>query len=142
LRKLNTPPPGEVTVPSTETLERFIARVESNAHADAVEEFYTEDASMRENLAPPRVGRQMLVENEKRVLANAKSVVSKCIRPVLAQDSVVVIRWYFRFEAHDGTVRELEELAYQEWRGERIFREQFFYDPQQFLPKKMAPDAA
>jgi len=48
-------------MPSAQTLERFIARVESNAHVEAIEEFYTEDASMRENFAPPRVGRDKLV---------------------------------------------------------------------------------
>jgi len=31
-------------MPSTETLERFIARVEQNAHAEAIEEFYTADS--------------------------------------------------------------------------------------------------
>jgi hypothetical protein len=30
-------------MPTPETLERFIARVEQNAHAEAVEEFYTEN---------------------------------------------------------------------------------------------------
>ena len=39
----------ENQMPTTETLESFIARVEQNAHAEAVEEFYTEDASMQEN---------------------------------------------------------------------------------------------
>src|SRR3954471_4913324 len=49
--------PGENAArPSATTLERFIARVESNAHVEAIEEFYTEDASMRENFSPPRVG--------------------------------------------------------------------------------------
>ena len=36
-------------MPTSETLERFIARVEQNAHVEAVEEFYTADASMQEN---------------------------------------------------------------------------------------------
>jgi hypothetical protein len=30
-------------------------------------------------------------------------------------------------------VRELEELAYQRWQGDRIAQEQFFYDPAQFV---------
>jgi hypothetical protein len=47
----------------------------------------------------------------------------------------VVIRWRFRFEYTDGTVAELEELAYQQWLGERIQAERFFYDPQQFKPR-------
>lgn len=32
-------------MPSAETLQSFIARVEQNAHAEAVEEFYTANAS-------------------------------------------------------------------------------------------------
>jgi hypothetical protein len=43
-------------MPSPDTLERFIARVEQNAHAEAIEEFYTENASMQENQSAPRVG--------------------------------------------------------------------------------------
>jgi hypothetical protein len=50
-------------MPTLDTLERFIARVESNAHAEAIEEFYTERAAMRENQAPPRIGRDVLVAN-------------------------------------------------------------------------------
>jgi SnoaL-like domain len=120
-------------MPSPSTLERFIARVESNAHVEAIEEFYTEDASMRENLLAPRVGRDALVANERAALARVRSVNSKCVRPVLVDGDVVVVRWVFRFEGLDGRVRELEELAYQRWRGERIAHEQFFYDPSQFV---------
>lgn len=61
-------------MPTTETLERFIARVEQNAHAEAVEEFYTPDASMQENQSAPRVGRDARVANERRVLARTKSL--------------------------------------------------------------------
>jgi hypothetical protein len=119
-------------MPSADTLQRFIARVEQNAHAEAIEEFYTPDASMRENMNPPRSGRDNLVANERAVLSRVRSVQSRCVRPVLVDGDVVVVRWIFRFEAPDGRVRELEELAYQRWQGERIAQEQFFYDPAQF----------
>jgi len=56
-------------MPTTETLERFIALVEQNAHIEAVETFYTPDASMQENQSPPRVGRDAHVANERRVMA-------------------------------------------------------------------------
>lgn len=122
-------------MPTLETLDRFIARVEENAHADAIEEFYHADASMRENQAAPRVGRDALVAHERRVLARAKSVVSKCIRPVVANGNNVVIRWTFHFEWLDGTSTFMEEIAHQRWEGERIAEETFFYDPAQRIPK-------
>ncbi len=49
-------------MPTAQTLERFIARVEQNAHAEAIEEFYTADSSMQENQSTPRVGRDANVE--------------------------------------------------------------------------------
>ena len=122
-------------MPTAETLERFIALVESNAHAEAIEEFYTPDASMQENQSEPRVGRDRLVANERRVLANAKSVTSQCVRPVFVHGDYVVIRWIFSFIWLDGTASRMEELAYQRWAGERIQQETFFYDPAQLVKR-------
>lgn len=90
-------------MPSLETLERFIARVEENAHAEAIAEFYTEGASMQENAAPPRVGRDNLVANERKVLARAKAVTSQCVRPAFVNGERVVIRWIFEFRWLDGS---------------------------------------
>jgi hypothetical protein len=125
-------------VPSAHTLERFIARVEENAHVEAIQEFYTEDASMQENLAPPRRGRNALVAHEAAALARASSVRSTCVRPAFLNRDHVVIRWIFEFSWKDGTTGRIEELAYQRWEGERIAQEQFFYDPKQFIPRPAA----
>ncbi len=122
-------------MPTSVTLEKFIARVEQNAHAEALEEFYTENASMQENQSAPRVGREHLVANERNVLARAASLTSTCVRPVFVNGDKVVVRWIFRFEWLNGSVTEMEELAYQRWEGERIAEEQFFYDPAQRVPK-------
>ena len=122
-------------MPTLETLDRFIARVEENAHAEAIEEFYATNASMRENQEAPRVGRDTLVAHERRVLARAKSIESKCIRPVIVNGNSVVIRWTFRFEWLDGTSTFMEEVAYQHWEEERIIEETFYYDPSQRVPK-------
>lgn len=118
-------------MPHADTLERFIAMVESGAHAEAIEAFYAEQASMQENLSNPRVGRAALVAHERAVLARARAVRSTCVRPVLAAGRIVVIRWIFEFQWLDGSHTRLEELAYQEWENDRIVREQFFYDPSQ-----------
>jgi len=122
-------------MPSAATFEAFIARVEANAHVEAIQEFYTENASMQENNAPPRVGRDLLVEHEARALARAASVHSACVRPAFLNGDHTVVRWIFVFTGHDGSERRIEELAWQRWEGERIAQEQFFYDPAQFAPR-------
>jgi len=121
-------------MPAPETLERFIARVEQNAHVEAIEEFYTAGASMQENQSAPRVGRDALVANERKVLARAESVRSTCARPAFVSGDRVVVRWIFEFTWKDGGTTRIEELAWQRWEGERIAEERFFYDPKQLIP--------
>jgi hypothetical protein len=75
-------------------------------------------------------------ETLERFIARAKSVRSTCVRPVLVEGPVVVVRWVFEFEWKDGSATRMEELAYQRWEGERISEEQFFYDPSQLTPAK------
>lgn len=122
-------------MPTTETLERFIARVEQNAHVEAVEEFYAEHSTMQENQGSVRRGRDAHAEAERKVMARARSLTSECVRPVLVSADVVVIRWIFKFLWRDGTSTHMEELAYQRWEGEKIVEESFFYDPAQRTPK-------
>jgi hypothetical protein len=121
-------------MPSVETVERFVKRVEENAHAEAIEEFYTEQASIQENQESPRVGRDSLVAGERKMLAKVKKLSSQCVRPVFIQGDHVVIRWKFRFEWLNGTVTMMEEIAYQHWEDEQIASEMFFYDPAQRTP--------
>ncbi len=118
-------------MPTPSTLERFITRVEENKHVEAIEEFYTENASMQENQGEPRVGRAALMAGEARVLARAKAVRSQCVRPVLVLGEHVAIRWILVFDWLDGSRTHMEEVAWQRWEGERIAQKTLFYDPAQ-----------
>ena len=115
-------------MPSRARLDEFIAVVVSGDHAGAIERFYTEDASMQENAAAPRVGRDVLVAHERAVLERAKSVTSTCVASVVEGDRVA-INWVFEFVYKSGKTGRFDEVALQEWRGDRVFRERFFYDP-------------
>ncbi|MEZ4811637.1 MAG: nuclear transport factor 2 family protein [Allomuricauda sp.] len=122
-------------MPTTQTLESFITSVESESHDKVIEKYYTDDATIQENQSSPRVGRENLVANERRMLEKAKKVTSKCIRPYFVSGNHVIIKWRFQFEWLNGTKSDIEEIAYQTWAGNKIAKEQFFYDPQQFTPK-------
>ncbi|MCW5702378.1 MAG: nuclear transport factor 2 family protein [Bradyrhizobium sp.] len=115
-------------MPSRERVDEFIAVVESGDHVGAIERYYTEDASMQENAAPPRLGRDLLVAHEKAALSRMSSVDSKCLSSVVEGDRVA-IHWNFVLTEKSGKVRRFDEIALQEWQGDRIFRERFFYDP-------------
>ncbi len=115
-------------MPSRARLDEFIAVVESGDHAGAIERYYTEDATMQENAMAPRVGRDTLVAHEKAVLARMENVYSKCVSSVVEGDRVA-IHWNFVLTDKSGQVRRFDEIAWQEWRGDKIFRERFIYDP-------------
>jgi hypothetical protein len=120
-------------MPTQERIEGFISRVERGEFVEAIEEFYAEDATMQENMGDARVGLAALVANERRVLAAFVKVQARCVRPIFAQADQVVIHWLFEFATADGKSIRLEELAHQQWRGDRIAQERFYYDPVQLL---------
>ena len=121
-------------MPGNEALEEFIRLVEANQHVEACERLYTVDSTMQENQAAPRRGRDAHVANERTVMARAKTMQSRCVRPVFVAGDHVVIRWIFDFEWIDGSRTHMEELAYQRWDGDLIAEETFFYDPAQRTP--------
>ncbi|WOH66750.1 nuclear transport factor 2 family protein [Bradyrhizobium sp. BWA-3-5] len=114
-------------MPSRARLDEFIATVVSGDHAGAIERFYTEDASMQENAAPPRVGRDVLVAHERAVLEHVKNVTSTCVSSIVEGDRVA-IHWIFDFVFHSGKTGRFDEVALQDWRGDKVWRERFFYD--------------
>jgi hypothetical protein len=118
-------------MPSRSTVAAFIALVEAGKYDVAIERFYAEDASMQENLDPPRKGRTALVEGEQQVMARFQEIRAKCVGPALIDGDFAVIHWQFEFVLHSGAERTLDELAYQRWRGEEVAEERFYYDPAQ-----------
>lgn len=123
-------------MPTLQTIETFIKAVEQEPHDKVIDRFYTDEASIQENQNEPRQGKANLIKHEQMMLSAASTVHSECIRPVLREGDNVMIRWKFRFEWKDRSFTEIEEIAYQLWEGEKIHREQFFYDPKQFVPRK------
>lgn len=115
-------------MPTRGRVDEFIAVVVSGDHAGAIERFYTDDASMQENAAPPRQGRDRLVAHERGVLARMQRVESHLVRSVVEGDHVA-IHWVFELTDQSGKVLRIDEVALQEWRGDLIWRERFFYDP-------------
>ena len=57
-----------------------------------------------------------------------RHVYSKAVTSVVEGDRVA-IHWIFELTDETGKVHRVDEVALQEWRGDRIFRERFFYQP-------------
>jgi ketosteroid isomerase-like protein len=125
-------------MPDRKRVEDFIRMVVSGEHVRAIEDFYWEDASMRENTKEPRRGRDVLVAREAAVLQRLAHMHTHPVDTFLIDGDHVVIKWTFDSTDREGVTRRMEELALQRWRGERIVEERFFYDPASIQPIQAA----
>jgi ketosteroid isomerase-like protein len=118
-------------MPNAKQLNAFIATVVAGAYVQAIEDFYATDASMQENQSTPRVGRDALAAHERAALTRVQSIRTTLAEVLVNENDRVVIHWIFEITDSAGKMRTLDELAVQEWRDEKIIREQFYYDPAQ-----------
>lgn len=118
-------------MPARETVEAFVAQVLRGEHVEAIRDWYADEASMQENQGEPRVGRELLMEHERQALTRAAEVRTELLSPPVVDGDRVVIHWRFTFVSRKGHAASFEEIAWQEWRGDKVWREQFFYDPAQ-----------
>jgi ketosteroid isomerase-like protein len=126
-------------MPTRERVQALIDLVERGRYVEALESFYHDDASMQENLDPPRHGLDTLIKGERRVMAAHRDIRTRPVQTVLLDGDRVVINWIFDFLDHEGRAFTLDELAFQLWRGERIIEERFYYDPAQ-RGRRTAPE--
>lgn len=134
------PPVGIYRLAVGQTIEAFVALVEAGDYVGAIEQFYAPEASTRENTADPVVGREVLMAKERGVMAAYRNIEACRIGPSLIDGDTVAARWKFTFTGNDGSVRTLEEIAWQIWRDEKLIEERFFYDPRQMTGPKAQPE--
>ena len=115
-------------MPDRARVDAFVEVVVSGDHVRAIAEFYHEDASMQENAAEPRRGREQLMAQETEFLARARRMHTHPPQALLVDGDRVVIHWIFDLTDQSGITRRREEVALQQWRGDRIANERFFYD--------------
>ena len=122
-------------MPTRERVQAFVAMVEAGDYVEAIRQFYTDDATMQENLGTIRRGRDALAAHEEATLKSVGSITTRHGSTYAIDGDRVIVRWVFDIMRADGQKFTLDELAYQTWRGDRIAVERFYYDPAQRTPE-------
>ena len=117
-------------MPTPARVAALVAMVEAGDDVEANEAFYTENASMQENLGRTVTGRVALMDNERAALTRNTIVARKGSVALVGADHSA-IRWVFEMTDAAGTTRVLDEIAWQRWAGDLIVEERFYYDPAQ-----------
>lgn len=115
-------------MPARSVVDAFVALVAAGKYVEAIEGYYAEDASMQENQDPPRAGLANLITHEKKMAEYARQPRTTHAEVVAIDGDTVVVRWGFAFLNEKGLPKQMDELAWQQWRGDKIVRERFYYD--------------
>ena len=118
-------------MPTLERVQAYIARVEQHDYVGALAHYYHEDAVMQENMGEERSGRNALMAHEMDLLVRYGSTPVRKVERFAVQGDLVFINYVFDLNIPGVGKRVLNEVAMQEWDGDRIRRERFYYDPSQ-----------
>lgn len=114
-----------------EEVKKLILLVEQGRFLEAIEQFYSADASMQENNDPPREGLNALLEREQQFLNSIRGMHVHRADSFVVSGDRAAINWVFEITDAEGKRRRLDEVAYQLWKDGKIIRERFYYDPAQ-----------
>lgn len=94
---------------------------------EAFDIYYDDNVVMQENENSPTVGK---VANRAREEAFFSAVTEfRSAKPlkVTASDGVTMVQWHYDYTHKDWGLRNYIQVSVQEWKNDKIVKEQFFY---------------
>ena len=116
-------------MPSKQRVQDLVSLVERGEFLQAFEEFYDDDVVMQENAQPATAGKAANREREKAFVGSIETIHENRAGAVMVDGDRVAIRWQAEYTFRGGARMRFDQVAYQEWRGDRIVSERFYYDP-------------
>jgi len=108
----------------------FLEMLRKGQMMEAFEKYYSEDVVMQENNEPPKVGKAKNREAEKEFLSSVEAVHDTQIKNVAFDPgkNVVMIQEYMDMTLKGVGRVQMEEIAVQTWKNDKIVEERFFYN--------------
>ena len=107
--------------------EQFNRMVLEGKPEDAIQRFYGADAQLQENMEPPIVGKQAILERERNFLAGVKEQRPPVLHGFAVGDDVTFSEWTYDMTLKDGTRLVFNEVARRQWRDGHVVHERFYY---------------
>lgn len=94
---------------------------------EAMNEYYADDVSMRENDDEPTVGLEANLAREQDFVDNTKWFGLE-LKGVAVGDGISMVEWWMDFHnEHYGARLAFNQVAVQRWRHGKIYDERFYY---------------
>ena len=113
----------------TERVAQLTDLIQRGQTLEAMEQYYADDVLMQENETPPRVGKAVCLEHERRMLTNTTSLQATLLNQAIDEvNGVVFSEWKFEFTDLLKQRFRLTEVSVQQWHNGIIYKETFFYN--------------
>ncbi len=131
----NTVAAGMVSAESQTTVDDLITAVEdfqslvkAGKTLEAIEKYYADDIQIQENSEAPRVGKQAMLQREKGLLDQIKSIEFDILSSVIDEAKGLVLgEMQIKYETLSGHTRQISEAFVQHWKDGKVVFERFYY---------------
>ncbi len=120
---------SQTTVDDLSTaVEDFQSLVKQGKTLEAIEKYYADDIQIQENSEAPRVGKQAMLQREKGLLDQIKSIKFDILSSVIDEAKGLVLgEMQINYETLSGHTRQISEAFVQHWKNGKVVFERFYY---------------
>jgi hypothetical protein len=94
---------------------------------EAFETYYHDDVIMQENENTPTVGKEANRKREEEFYSSILEFRSAKLLKLTVGENLTMAQWHYDYTHKDWGVRNYTQVSVQEWKNDKIIREQFFY---------------
>ena len=104
--------------------------INSGQAMEAFEKFYHEDSSMIEATGEVRKGKAASREFQKNFFGSIKEVHGGGVHAITSdeENGITMVEAWMDASFQDGNRMKMEEIARQQWQGDQIMEERFYYN--------------
>jgi len=94
---------------------------------EAFETYYDDDVVMQENENDPTIGKEANRKRENEFYSSIVEFRNAKLLKLTVGESVTMTQWHYDYTHKDWGIRKYTQVSVQEWKNDKIIREQFFY---------------
>jgi hypothetical protein len=94
---------------------------------EAFETYYDDDVIMQENENTPTVGKEANRKRETNFYSSLLEFRGANLLKSTVGENITMTQWHYDYTHKDWGVRNYIQVSVQEWKNNKIIREQFFY---------------
>ena len=94
---------------------------------EAFDKYYHDEVIMQENESVPTIGKEANRKRENQFYSSLLEFRSAKLLKLTIGENITMTQWHYDYTHKDWGVRNYIQVSVQEWKNNKIIKEQFFY---------------